>query len=342
MSKKSEKALDLQSLTGKRQGPYNSFNAVSAAQIWQWCSAIGDKSPLYWDDKYRSAAGFDCAVAPPAMMQMWTMRDVNHEQAPGSTDAPPYEVYDYLISQGVLGNVAVSYDVTFHRLLREGDRAKHYTTVVSISDLKTTALGKGYFFTERVEFLDQNDALFAEASITYFHYTPAPSSTDAQATAPNRTASASADLPEESRWQTDFTDKTFTQLREGEALPELVIPITHKLIVSCAIATQDYIDVHHNAPAAQAAGMPDIFMNILSTSGLCARYISDWAGPGSRLRKLNLKLLAPNTPGDTMVMQGRVAALEKTENEALATVEFAGKNNLGYHVTGAATVALAQ
>lgn len=331
--------LDLQALTGKRQGPYNSFNAVSAAQIWQWCSAIGDKNPLYRDESYRKKAGFDRAVAPPAMMQMWTMRDVNFEQAPGSTDAPPYEVYDYLISQGILGNVAVSYDVTFHRLLLEGDRAKHYTTVVSISDLKTTALGEGYFFTEHVEFLDQNDALFAEAFITYFHYTPAAANAAEEASTPTPTAKSEA--PAEATWQSDFTDKTFAALTEGEALPELVIPITHKLIVSCAIATQDFIDVHHNAPAAQAAGMPDIFMNILSTSGLCARYISDWAGAGSRLRKLKLKLLAPNTPGDTMIMQGRVSTLEQSADEANATVEFAGKNNLGFHVTGSATVTLA-
>ncbi len=94
----------------------------------------------------------------------------------------------------------------------------------------------------------------------------------------------------------------------GQALPELAIPITHKLIVSCAVASQDFIDVHHNAPAARAAAMPDIFMNILTTSGLCARYLTDWAGSGSRLQKLSFKLMAPNVPGDTMIMQGQVTA----------------------------------
>ncbi len=71
------KELDLSSLTGHRTGPYCSFNAVSRAQVWQWCSAMGDRNPLYLDDDYRSRVGFDRVVAPPAMMQMWTMRDVN-------------------------------------------------------------------------------------------------------------------------------------------------------------------------------------------------------------------------------------------------------------------------
>ncbi|NNC55668.1 MAG: hypothetical protein HKO07_08100 [Pseudomonadales bacterium] len=50
--------------------------------------------------------------------------------------------------------------------------------------------------------------------------------------------------------------------------------------------------------------------------------------------------MAPNTPGDTMVMQGRVSDLESSGNENLVSVDFAGKNNLGTHVTGSATLAI--
>jgi hypothetical protein len=337
--KATDQALDLQALTGKRVGPYLSYNPVSRVQIWQWCSAMGDRNPLYLDDDYRGKAGFDRVVAPPAMMQMWSMRDVNMEYAPGSTDAPPYQVLDTLSENGFPGNVAVSYDITFHRLLLEDDRAHHYTTVVAISDLKRTALGEGYFVTERVEYLDQNDQLFAEALITYFQYKPAaPGNADA---AEESTAAPPAEAGlTENDWQTDFTDINYEQLAEGQALPELAIPITHKLIVSGAAATQDFIDVHHNAPAAKAAAMPDIFMNILTTSGLSARYLSDWAGPGSRLKTIKFKLMAPNVPGDRMVMQGRISKLEQAAGEKRVTVEFAGRNGLGFHVTGSATMAL--
>ena len=332
-----ERPLDLQALTGKRLGPYLSHNPVSRVQIWQWCAAMGDNNPLYLDDEYRRQAGFDRVVAPPAMMQMWSMRDVNMQYAPGSTDAAPYQALDTLKDNGYPGNVAVSYDITFHRLLLEGDRAHHYTTVVAISELKHTTLGEGHFVTERVEYLDRDDALFAEALITYFQYKPAATDTATKATPlPPISAQAGADS-----WQTDHSDIAFNQLSEDQALPELVIPITHKLIVSGAAASQDFIDGHHNAAAARAAAMPDIFMNILTTSGLTARYLTDWAGPASRLKSLKFKLMAPNVPGDTMIMQGRISHLEQSAGEQCVSVDFAGKNGLGFHLTGSATLALA-
>lgn len=331
--------LDLDALKGHRLGPYNSFNPVSRVQIWQWTSAMGDRSPLYLDDAYRAGTEFDRVVAPPAMMQMWTMRDINDNYAPGSTDAPPYQIFDTLTENGFPGNVAVSYDITFHRYLLEGERAHHYTTVVNITDLKKTALGEGHFVTERVEYLDQDEKLFAEALITYFQYKPAEQAQGSEQ-APQQAAPGAAATEAATGWQTDFSDVSFADLKEGTTLPELVIPITHKLVVGGAIATQDFIPVHHNVPAAQAAAMPDIFMNILTTSGLSARYLSDWAGPASRLKKISFKLMAPNTPGDTMTMQGRVSGLQDDGDQHLVSVDFAGRNGLGFHVTGSATLAV--
>ncbi len=329
--------LDLKRLTGHRLGPYLSFNPVSRVQVWQWCSAMGDRNPLYLDDAFRAGTEFDRVVAPPAMMQMWTMRDVNMDYAPGSTDARPYQVFDTLADVGFPANVAVSYDITFHRYLQEGDRPRHYTTVAAISDLKQTSLGEGHFVTERVEYLDQHEALFAEALITYFQYRPAETSQSDQAPEVSDRATPAPPGPS---WHSDFGDIDYDTISAGDSLPDLVIPITHRLIVSGAIATQDFIDVHHNAPAARAAGMPDIFMNILTTCGLSARYLSDWAGPGSRLEKLGFKLLAPNTPGDAMTLQGKISKKERTGGKNRVSVDFAGKNSLGFHVTGAATLAL--
>jgi acyl dehydratase len=335
-----DKALDLATLTGHRTGPYCSFNAVSRVQIWQWCCAMGDRNPLYLDDQYRSRAGFDRVVAPPAMMQMWTMRDVDSAYAPGTAaDAGP-RVFDALAAHGFPGIVAVTYDIHFHRLLLEGDRAHHFSTIANISPLKQTALGAGHFVTDRVEFMDQDNALFAEALITYFVYRPKAVDATVKPAAPEALAAptpGSAGDP----WRSDFTNISFESLHLGQSLPELCIPITHKLIVSGALATQDFTDVHHNLPAAKAAAMPDIFMNILTTSGLCARYLSDWAGAGSRLRQLKFNLQAPNVPGDTMVMQGKVTQLEQQDDESRVTVEFAGKNSRGVHVSGTATLALA-
>ncbi len=321
----------LQRLVGERLGPYTAFNPVNRQAIWQWCSAMGDRNPLYLDESYQAQHGIEGPVAPPAMLQMWNMRDVNLEYAEGSTDARPYPAIDYLAANGFPGNVAVSYDLHFRRLLHEGERVYHYKRIDSISELKTTALGQGYFFTDRSEYMTGDDELFAEAFITYFQYKPNGGG------APDNAGEPPA---ARGNWRSDHADIDPGKLAEGDALPELAIPITHKLIVSGAIASQDFVDGHHNVRAARAAAMPDIFMNILTTCGLSGRYLTDWAGAGSRIARLHFKLLAPNVPGDVMVMQGRVAGFARQEGTTRAEVEYAGRNSRGFHVTGGATLAL--
>lgn len=123
-------------------------------------------------------------------------------------------------------------------------------------------------------------------------------------------------------------------MRLGDELAPLEIPVTRTLIVAGAIASRDYQDVHHDAAAAREKGSPDIFMNILTTNGLVGRYITDHFGPGCRLRKVAIRLGAPNYPGDTMVLTGTVSALDGDDAE----VRITGTNGIGRHVTGSVAV----
>ncbi|MEU0208050.1 MaoC family dehydratase [Streptomyces canus] len=125
-------------------------------------------------------------------------------------------------------------------------------------------------------------------------------------------------------------------MRKGDELPPLEIPITRTLIVAGAIASRDYQDVHHDPELARQKGSPDIFMNILTTNGLVGRYITDHFGPRTVLRKVAIRLGAPNYPGDTMVLTGTVEALEDTT----ATVRIVGTNGIGHHVTGTVTFSM--
>ncbi|MBO8196541.1 OB-fold domain-containing protein [Streptomyces oryzae] len=134
--------------------------------------------------------------------------------------------------------------------------------------------------------------------------------------------------------------------RVGDQLPPLDVPVTRTLIVSGALAARDFQDVHHDAEAARQKGSPDIFMNILTTNGLVGRYVVQWAGPHALLRKVAIRLGAPNHPGDTMALSGQVTAVtppavDAPEGEGV-TVEIAvrGANRLGNHVTGTVTVTL--
>jgi acyl dehydratase len=124
----------------------------------------------------------------------------------------------------------------------------------------------------------------------------------------------------------------------GTPLPELKIPITTTLIVAGALASRDFTPVHHDKAAAQAQGMQDVFMNILTTNGLVGRFVTDWAGPDAILQRVAIKLGAPNLPGDTMTLGGRVTA--KDDGTGVVEVAVVGTNSWGDHVTGTVAVAL--
>ncbi|MFJ9322279.1 MaoC family dehydratase [Streptomyces globisporus] len=129
--------------------------------------------------------------------------------------------------------------------------------------------------------------------------------------------------------------------RVGDELPPLEIPVTRTLIVAGAIASRDYQDVHHDAELAREKGSPDIFMNILTTNGLVGRYLTDHFGPTAVLRKVAIRLGAPNYPGDVLRLTGHITDIRAGE-PAEAVVQVTGDNRIGRHVTGTVSIALPQ
>ena len=132
----------------------------------------------------------------------------------------------------------------------------------------------------------------------------------------------------------------FEDVEVGQELPELVLDLTPTLIVSTAIATRDFQDVHHDRDLAHAKGSKDIFMNILTTNGFVGRFVTDWTGPEALLQRVAIRLGAPNYPYDTMRLTGRVTAKQVVGGQGVITVEVRGSNGLGDHVTGEVELAL--
>ena len=138
---------------------------------------------------------------------------------------------------------------------------------------------------------------------------------------------------------TNTTTVAFNGVQVGDKLPPLELPITSSLVVGGAIASRDFTPVHHDRAAAQAGGLPDVFMNILTSNGLMGRYVTDWAGPDSTLKMIDIKLGAPNLPGFVMTITGEI----KARDDAAGTVDVAvvGENNVwGMHMMGTVRVAL--
>ena len=126
----------------------------------------------------------------------------------------------------------------------------------------------------------------------------------------------------------------------GDVLPELRLEVTTTFVVSTAIATRDFQDVHHDRDAAVAGGAKDIFLNILTTTGLVQRYVTDWAGPDALVRNISIKLGVPCHAGDRLVLSGQVADQVSTVDGTETVIAVTGRCSLGDHVTGTVRVVL--
>jgi MaoC like domain len=122
----------------------------------------------------------------------------------------------------------------------------------------------------------------------------------------------------------------------GTKLPELQIYGDPTFIVSTAIATRDYQDVHHDRDKAQAKGSKDIFVNILTDTGLVGRYVTDWAGQNAVVKSIKLRLGVPWYAYDTITFTGEVTAVDGD----LVTLKVVGANSLGNHVIATSTLTL--
>lgn len=110
-------------------------------------------------------------------------------------------------------------------------------------------------------------------------------------------------------------------------LPVWELPITPTLVVSTALATRDFQDVHHDRDRSIGHGSKDIFINILSTTGLVQRYVTDWAGPQTQILSCALRLGAPAYPYDTLRFTGNIVS----EVDGVTTLDVTVGVSIGTH-----------
>jgi acyl dehydratase len=142
----------LEAYVGKPMGPpAMAPDAVNVPMIRLWVDALDDRNPVYLDEEIAAKTRFGGIVAPPAMLQAWTMPRPQIEGIADRGGAPgeipvdnPIPVLD---EAGYVGTLATNSELEFARYLRPGDHLHVTTEVESISNRKTTSLGKGYFVT---------------------------------------------------------------------------------------------------------------------------------------------------------------------------------------------------
>ena len=122
-------------------------DSVNQPMIRHWVDAIGDNNQIYVDEAAAMAAGHPGVVAPPAMIQVWTMMGLGGSRPSDDPIGPIMELFD---SAGFVGVVATNCDQTYHRYLRPGEDVSVVAELTDVVGPKNTALGEGYFISQRI------------------------------------------------------------------------------------------------------------------------------------------------------------------------------------------------
>ena len=130
-------------------------DAVNQAMIRHWVEAMGDANPVYVDPDAAAASVHGEIIAPPVMLQAWTMQGIhgNVREAGVVSSNPQTSLLNLLESQGFVGVVATNCDQEYDRMLHLGDHLMTRSVIDSVSEEKTTGLGIGHFVTTRIEYL---------------------------------------------------------------------------------------------------------------------------------------------------------------------------------------------
>lgn len=338
---------------------------ISTTTIRQLTDVLGDRNPAYTDEDFASKSVHAGIVVPPTALQVFSLPGLmpmpgRHLRspdginrfvlAPGGQTVPGDngqrvlldDVHDLLTAAGYTSPAATNGWYEYKRYLRPGDHLSFSApSVEECFGPKQTALGKGYFVTFSQDVTDQNDDLVATMRHRFIRFRPGvgDSARPADLPSPNPWRAPMAELGDYTIAPPPRTDTLrLGDMAIGDELPKLVIELTPTLIIATAIATQDYQNVHHDRDLVQRLGHPDVFMNILTSTGFVGRFVTDWAGPEALIEAVSIRLGVPNYPYDDFTISGRVA--ERDDDAGRVVVDIEGTNSIGTHLNSRVTLAL--
>jgi len=133
-----------------RSKPRVGRHPVNQPMVDHWLDAIGDKNPIYVDEAAAKAAGHPGIVAPPAMIQVWTMMGLGGVRA---ADDPLSKILELFDEAGYVGVVATNCEQTYHRYLRPGEEVSIAAELTDVVGPKRTALGEAFFITQTITWM---------------------------------------------------------------------------------------------------------------------------------------------------------------------------------------------
>ena len=162
---------ELQAFIGAEANPVVTMrDAIEMSAIRRWCDVTGETNPLYLDEDYARTTEFAGRVAPPAMLDAWTMPFYDPDRKTAGDHIPAMAA---LTDMGYPAAVATNIEQEYLRYLKPGDTLTCRSIVESISAEKTTSLGRGRFVYVRNDYIDQDGESVGLMRMGMFKFEPA-------------------------------------------------------------------------------------------------------------------------------------------------------------------------
>lgn len=155
-------------LLGGEPGPLRvGRDPVNLPMVHHWCQALEDRNPAYLDEDF-AARTRGHLIAPPGMLQTWTMDAPRDTTGKAAND----QVIRLLDEAGYTSVVAVNYEHDYLRELRHGERVSVRSVPEDLSAEKQTALGPGVFTTVRHEYVTDDGELVGIGRMRLLKFKP--------------------------------------------------------------------------------------------------------------------------------------------------------------------------
>jgi acyl dehydratase len=334
------KLLALATESAPEPGPVE----LSEYLIRHWCETLEDGNPLYLDDAYARAHGRHSVVAPVGAIMTTLSMPLRWPWPPGDREPARHIHYDVKDLLNLPVGIITTIEIEPHAAVEIGDCVSVSQRLVSISPWKKTRLGEGHFWTMDRLYRNQRGDLVLRERMTAFGYGRANEATATRTTSHGGWSPAVEESMAGERTgyrPPEYRDRFWEDVRAGDALPPLCMPITVTRCVYLASATRDFSPQHSNRDyAQQRSKTKDVFVNTPFNLGMVSRFLTDWAGPRCTVRRIKLSMRGNVCAGDDMILTGTVTRTYVEHGDHRADIEVVISTQDGPVTPCTATVAL--
>ena len=299
---------------------------VNEYLIRHWCETLEDGNPLYLDETYAKSRGFSGVVAPPGSVMTTFSMQFRWPWPPGGREPARHIHYDVKDLLNLPVGIITTIEVETGAPLQVGDRVSVSQRLVSISPWKKTRLGEGHFWTMDRLYRNQHGALLLRERMTAFGYGRDAAAAPVSGGPGGGWSPAVEEVIQGGKTGYElpaYRDRFWEDVAEGEEIPRLVMPITVTRCVYLASATRDFSPQHSNRDyARERSKTKDVFVNTPFNLGMLSRFMTDWAGPRSTVRRMQMAMRDNICAGDDMIITGRVVKKYAEDGEHRVDLEI--------------------